>query len=35
METIEDVDAVTADLFHGILLGLENHLWMLRVQLTG
>jgi starvation-inducible DNA-binding protein len=34
METIEDVDAVTADLFHAILLGLEKHLWMLRVQLT-
>ena len=35
METIEGVDAVTADLFHAILLGLEKHLWMLRVQLTG
>jgi starvation-inducible DNA-binding protein len=33
-ESIEDTDPVTADLFHAILLTLEKHLWMLRVQLS-
>ena len=34
LTVLEEVDAVSADLFHAILLGLEKHLWMLRVQLT-
>jgi len=32
MEDIEDVDAVTADLLHGICMGLEKHHWMLQAQ---
>lgn len=32
MEKVEDVDAVTADMLHGVVEGLEKHLWMLRVQ---
>lgn len=33
LEPIEDVDTVTADLLHGIIEGLEKHLWMLRAHL--
>jgi starvation-inducible DNA-binding protein len=29
MDRLEDVDAVTADLLHGIVLGLEENLWMI------
>jgi len=32
MDRIEDVDTVTADLLHGIVAGLEENLWMVRVQ---
>lgn len=33
LEPIEDVDTVTADLLHGVIEGLEKHLWMLRAHL--
>jgi starvation-inducible DNA-binding protein len=32
MDRLEDVDAVTADLLHGIVAKLEEQLWMIRVQ---
>lgn len=32
MDLLEDVDAVTADLLHGIVARLEEGLWMIRVQ---
>ena len=32
MDRIEDVDTVTADLLHGVVAGLEENLWMVRVQ---
>ena len=32
MDRIEDVDAVTADMFHAIVEPLEKNLWMLRAQ---
>lgn len=32
MDRLEDVDAVTADLLHGVVMGLEKQLWMIRVQ---
>lgn len=32
METIEDVDTVTADILHQICAGLEKHHWMLQAQ---
>ncbi len=32
MDRLEDVDAVTADILHGVVAGLEENLWMLRVQ---
>jgi starvation-inducible DNA-binding protein len=32
MDRLEDVDAVTADILHGIVAGLEENLWMIRVQ---
>jgi starvation-inducible DNA-binding protein len=32
MDRLEDVDAVTADLLHGVVATLEEHLWMVRVQ---
>jgi starvation-inducible DNA-binding protein len=32
MDRLEDVDAVTADLLHGIVAKLEENLWMVRVQ---
>lgn len=32
MEKLEDVDTVTADLLHGVVAGLEENLWMIRVQ---
>jgi starvation-inducible DNA-binding protein len=32
MDRLEDVDAVTADLLHGIVMGLEENLWMIRAQ---
>jgi len=32
MDRLEDVDTVTADILHGIVAGLEENLWMLRVQ---
>jgi starvation-inducible DNA-binding protein len=32
MDRIEDVDTVTADLLHGVVAGLEENLWMIRVQ---
>jgi starvation-inducible DNA-binding protein len=32
MDRIEDVDAVTADLLHAVVAGLEANLWMIRVQ---
>ena len=32
MDPIEDVDTVTADLLHGVVAGLEENLWMVRVQ---
>jgi len=31
-EVIEDIDVVTADMFHSILQKLEMHLWMIRSQ---
>jgi starvation-inducible DNA-binding protein len=34
MELLEDVDAVTADLLHGIVAQLEQQLWMIRVQVA-
>lgn len=32
MDKIEDLDAVTSDMLHSIVEGLEKQLWMLRVQ---
>ena len=32
MDRLEDVDAVTADLLHGVVAKLEENLWMIRVQ---
>ncbi len=32
MDRLEDVDAVTADLLHGVVRGLEENLWMIRAQ---
>jgi starvation-inducible DNA-binding protein len=32
MDRLEDVDAVTADLLHGVVMTLEKQLWMIRVQ---
>jgi starvation-inducible DNA-binding protein len=32
MDRLEDVDTVTADLLHGVVAGLEENLWMVRVQ---
>jgi starvation-inducible DNA-binding protein len=32
MDRIEDTDTVTADLLHGVVAGLEENLWMVRVQ---
>lgn len=32
MDNVEDLDAVTADMLHGVVEGLEKQLWMLRVQ---
>lgn len=32
MDRLEDVDAVTADLLHEVVAGLEENLWMIRVQ---
>ncbi len=32
MDRLEDVDAVTADLLHGVVADLEKNLWMIRVQ---
>jgi starvation-inducible DNA-binding protein len=32
MDRLEDVDAVTADILHGIVKGLEENLWMVRSQ---
>lgn len=32
MDKLEDVDTVTADILHGIVQGLEENLWMIRVQ---
>jgi starvation-inducible DNA-binding protein len=32
MDRIEDVDTVSADLLHGVVAGLEENLWMVRVQ---
>ena len=32
MDRIEDVDTVTADILHGVVAGLEENLWMIRVQ---
>ena len=32
LETLEDVDAVTADILHGVVAKLEEQLWMVRVQ---
>jgi starvation-inducible DNA-binding protein len=32
MDRIEDVDTVTVDLLHGVVAGLEENLWMIRVQ---
>ncbi|HXW58436.1 MAG TPA: DNA starvation/stationary phase protection protein [Solirubrobacteraceae bacterium] len=34
MDLLEDVDAVTADLLHGIVARLEESLWMIRVQVA-
>jgi starvation-inducible DNA-binding protein len=34
MDRIEDVDTVTADLLHGVVAGLEENLWMIRVQVS-
>jgi starvation-inducible DNA-binding protein len=35
MDRLEDVDTVTADLLHGVVAGLEENLWMVRVQAAG
>jgi starvation-inducible DNA-binding protein len=32
MDRLEDVDTVTADILHGVVAGLEENLWMIRVQ---
>lgn len=32
MDRLEDVDAVTADILHGVVAKLEEQLWMIRVQ---
>lgn len=32
MDKLEDVDAVTADILHGVVAKLEEQLWMVRVQ---
>jgi starvation-inducible DNA-binding protein len=32
MDRLEDVDTVTADLLHGVVMTLEKQLWMIRVQ---
>jgi starvation-inducible DNA-binding protein len=32
MDRIEDVDTVSADILHGVVAGLEENLWMVRVQ---
>jgi starvation-inducible DNA-binding protein len=32
MDRLEDVDTVTADILHGVVGGLEENLWMIRVQ---
>jgi len=32
MDKLEDVDTVTADILHGVVQGLEENLWMIRVQ---
>ena len=32
MDRLEDVDAVTADILHGIVAKLEENLWMVRAQ---
>jgi len=32
MDKLEDVDTVTADLLHSVVDGLEQNLWMIRVQ---
>lgn len=32
MDRLEDVDAVTADILHSVVAGLEENLWMIRVQ---
>jgi starvation-inducible DNA-binding protein len=32
MDRVEDVDTVTADLLHGVVRGLEEIQWMIRVQ---
>lgn len=32
MDRLEDVDAVTADLLHGVVAKLKESLWMIRVQ---
>lgn len=32
MDRLEDVDTVTADILHGVVAGLEENLWMVRVQ---
>jgi starvation-inducible DNA-binding protein len=32
MDKLEDVDTVTADLLHTVVAGLEENLWMIRVQ---
>jgi len=34
MDRLEDVDAVTADLLHGVIAKLEENLWMIRVQVS-
>lgn len=34
MDSIEDVDAVTADILHQIVAGFEKHHWMLQAQLA-
>ncbi len=32
MDHVEELDVVTADLLHGVVAGLEENLWMIRVQ---
>jgi starvation-inducible DNA-binding protein len=32
MDQIEDMDTVTADVLHGVVAGLEQNAWMIRVQ---